>query len=426
MQGFQRVSALLPIICVCTTACNFYVRDNDSSGEKNAESELVDPLTTGVQHPHPVVSQRQGERIASARADWSQRALRAQTAVSRVHAMQRATCARKGETEVKCWGLNSDSQLGVSRVSTAVTAQPTQVQSLREPLRSFSAGLLHVCAVTRLGAVKCFGDNASGQLGVNSSSDSHTAISPAGLSEGVLWVASGETKSCAVLTNNSVRCWGAGKGLPEDVPGADTDVFLVAVGANHQCLLNADFGVQCWGSNDAGQLGTSLSVESVTMPLSVNGLSSGVVQVAAGHSHSCALLATGSVWCWGKNDDGQLGDGGTENRSLPVEITALGTDVTALSLAGGHSCALKQSGGVWCWGNNDKGQLGDGTLASRTLPAEVLQLQPDNIALSAGNAHVCALDGKDRIQCWGEDRFGELGAAATDGNNIAPVSIVDF
>ena len=412
------------LFCILLGACQF--ADPATSGEPVQETDLTDPLSDGVEHPHPVVSQRQGERLAKDRAQWSQKALLAQSAISKVLAIKSATCARKGESQIKCWGLNINWSLGANPITLSTTHLPTPVQSLTEPLRSFSAGATHVCAVTQLGAMKCFGDNSSAQLGINSSANSFAAVSPARLADGVLWSASGFEASCAIVRDNRLKCWGENIGTPQDVPGAERGVFQVTVGYRHKCLLNENFGVQCWGANESGQLGTKLSVASVDMPLSVEGLDTGVVQVAAGHSHSCALNGSGSVFCWGKNDHGQLGDGSTAQRTEPVEITSLGSDVLALSLATDYSCALKAGGAVWCWGNNSKGQLGDGTLSSRSVPSEVLSLQPENIALSAGSGHACAMDSMERIQCWGEERFGQLGAAATYGNNVAPVSVVDF
>jgi alpha-tubulin suppressor-like RCC1 family protein len=274
--------------------------------------------------------------------------------------------------------------------------------------------------------MKCFGDNTAAQLGINSTGSSFSALSPARLAHGVFWSAAGFDSSCAIVEGNGLKCWGQNIGTPQDVPGAGEAVYQVTVGNRHKCLLNENFGVQCWGANESGQLGTTLSVASADLPLNVESLSSGVVQVVAGYSHSCALKGSGAVYCWGRNSYGQLGDGSTEQRNVPVEITMLGTDVLALSLATDYSCALKAGGYVWCWGNNDKGQLGDGTLTSRANPSEVLLLQSGNIALTTGSGHACAMDSQERIQCWGEDRFGQLGAAATYGNNVAPVSIVDF
>lgn len=412
------------VVFILVSACQF--ADPEASEESIQENGLTDPLTDGAEQPHPVVSQRQGERLAKERAEWSQKALKAQAAISKVLAIKNATCARKGETQIKCWGYNTNGSIGSNPLTIKTTFQPTPVQSLTEPLRSFSAGSTHVCAVTQMGAMKCFGDNSSAQLGINSTANSYTAVSPARLADGVLWSAAGFISSCAIMKDNSLKCWGQSTTTPQTVLGAERGVYQVTLGGNHKCLLNENFGVQCWGANDSGQLGTKLATDLADMPLNVEGLHSGVVQVVAGHSHTCALKNTGAVFCWGRNDHGQLGDGTTEQRQVPVEITALGFDVLALSLATDYSCALKVGGAVWCWGNNSKGQLGDGTLVSRSTPSEVLLLQPENTALSAGSGHACAMNAQERIQCWGEDRFGQLGAAATYGNNVAPVAVVDF
>lgn len=144
----------------------------------------------------------------------------------------------------------------------------------------------------------------------------------------------------------------------------------------------------------------------------------------SGASHSCLLRASGAVMCWGRNEAGQLGDGSTTPRSSPTAVVGLAalSDARALALGDAHSCVLRGDGDVWCWGRNDGGQLGDGLLASRSTPSQVPRLkQVEQIA--AGAATTCARTRGGQVFCWGDNRQGELGLASPDANRLTPVAV---
>lgn len=143
-------------------------------------------------------------------------------------------------------------------------------------------------------------------------------------------------------------------------------------GDYHACALDTGGGVRCWGDNFRGQLGdgTSTNRETATP---VSGLSSGVTAIAAGAFHTCAIKQDKTVVCWGRNDNGQLGNGTNLNSAVPVPVQAL-TQISALTAGGAFTCALTQAGSVSCWGYNDFGQLGDGTNIERATPVQVTGL----------------------------------------------------
>src|SRR3972149_6190369 len=162
----------------------------------------------------------------------------------------------------------------------------------------------------------------------------------------------------------------------------------VTAGAGHTCGLLDGGGAKCWGYNNMGALGDG-TTESRSTPVDVVGLDSGVSAIEAGSEHTCALMAGGGVKCWGANWEGELGDGTRENTRLPpVDVVGLSGSVTAISAGTQHTCALLSTAGVMCWGKNVYGQLGDGTSVDyRTTPVDVSGLTSGVLAISANGAH---------------------------------------
>lgn len=396
----------------------------DGTSASISENDL---LLDGAKEIHPVVAQRRGIRTATAQSVWAQQALRALKGISSIVVTPDSTCARTSSDQIKCWGWNFNGVLGSDPASVVTSSTPLPVTSITGPLKSFAGGDRHVCAVTQAGGLFCFGANYFGQLGKGDTTSSFVATAPVGLSSGVLRVTAGFNKTCAIVEKNRLKCWGIGlQSSPSDVVGATSGVLQVALGQNHQCLLNERYGVECWGTNSSGQLGLDASSTGVSSPVAVSGLSSGVIQVANGANHSCALMHTGQVKCWGNNSYGQLGDGTLEQRNTPVDVVNWSGVAIALSLGNNHSCALMSTGDMQCWGRNEYGQLGDGTLNDRAFPSAVMRLQTKNVAIVAGSKHTCAMNSDETVQCWGAESLGSLGSAASSGNVTVPVNVPDF
>ncbi|MEZ4265586.1 MAG: fibronectin type III domain-containing protein [Myxococcota bacterium] len=187
-------------------------------------------------------------------------------------------------------------------------------------------------------------------------------------------------------------------------PG-DQAIRAVAVGGAHACAVMARGTVRCWGENSWGQLGDGTKVlREVAAP--VLGLER-VRAVAAGFEHTCALMGDGTVRCWGRNDRGQLGDGTTASSEWPVEVAGLSM-VKALAGSGGHTCAILGAGTMRCWGANDDGQLGDGTFEDRLEPAEVVGAAYVK-DVACGAEHTCAVAADGLVACWGRGDAGRLG-----------------
>lgn len=272
-------------------------------------------------------------------------------------------CARlqiaDGSFEVACWGANWGGTLGDG--ATEASALPIRVAGLAGKTTHLSAGLAHVCATVN-GEARCWGSNWYGELGI------------------------GEA--------------GAPVTTPVGVPGvADLAVQKVVAGYRHSCALLIDGSVRCWGDGSSGQVGNGDNRAENATPVDVHGLAGRVVDVTAGGEHSCALLQDGRVQCWGANWWGQLGEGTTTLRSVPVFARI--DEVTTISAGGGHTCAVKRTGAAYCWGDNANGQLGAGDEADRLEPTPVVGFTSSVAAIAAGSRQTCALLDDGQAQCWG-------------------------
>jgi hypothetical protein len=198
----------------------------------------------------------------------------------------------------------------------------------------------------------------------------------------------------------------------------------ISAGAVHSCATISTGGIKCWGGGVCGQLGDGTTADSY-VPVDVSGISSRVSSISAAGNHSCALLSTGGIKCWGKNNHGQLGDGTTTNSNTPVEVSGLSSGAIAISSTYFHTCSLMSSGGVKCWGQNDYGQLGDGTTTDRNIPVNVSGLSSGVSQISAGWYITCALLSTGGIKCWGYNGVGGLGDGTTADRKL-PVDVIGF
>lgn len=207
-------------------------------------------------------------------------------------------------------------------------------------------------------------------------------------------------------------------------------VAALGVGLGHACALKADGGVVCWGANDHGQVGNGTSGGSVAVASPVvddHGVPlANIRAIAVGDNHSCALRSDKTAVCWGDNSTGQLGDGGSSTASVnPVPKTVALTTIAALAAGARHSCAGLDDGSVWCWGGNEEGQLGTAPSMGTSSPMEVVNKAgaPLSVgAVTAGASHTCAVGRDHKLVCWGTDNAGQLGDGMTATTSLPVVA----
>lgn len=316
------------------------------------------------------------------------------------------TCALDTNLVLRCWGRNDFGQLGIGH--TTNRASPTIVRGFTDDLLAVEAGGSHTCALTSNDFdLYCWGANDQGQLGDGTTTDrlKPTLIPAAG---DALTVATGVFHTCSIDLNGIVSCWGRNvEGQLGD--GSSTDrsspvavsglgaALEIYVGGSHSCALTLAGGVQCWGSNEFGQLGDGSTTDS-NVPVAVPGVT-GVREISAGLAHTCARLNDNSVQCWGAFPG-----------PTPMAIAGF-TDIRSLFAGAYHQCAITNAGAALCVGYNAQGQIGDGSTTDRMMPVGVSGLSMGVSHLGAGGAHTCAALDDGSVRCWGANDSGQLARA---------------
>lgn len=365
------------------------------------------------------------------------------------------TCAIRQGGRVLCWGLNDEGRLGIARNAGQERCTDGDVCAVI-PMRvlgvtgatEISAGSAFTCVLLKGGAVKCWGVTNNGELGhggvgIRNVSPPEPVL---GIQDAVQ-VSAGTDHACALLRSGHVMCWGdnftgelgdgktgGSRDRPVAVPGLN-DAVQVSAGYYDTCAVLLGGSVDCWGDGLDGDLGDGSTSWMVDRPEPVSGISS-AVQVTAGDQHTCALLSTGKVVCWGYNGLGELGDGISRGparcdsdpcSTVPVQVHGIGhvTQITAQS--SGETCAILANRHVECWGWNADGQLGDGTSSGpetctdsngQRQACSVTPVMVHDVANVTGIAvsnHVCALLASGTVKCWGWNADGALGDGSFTG-----------
>ncbi|HEY5284894.1 MAG TPA: RCC1 repeat-containing protein, partial [Polyangia bacterium] len=327
------------------------------------------------------------------------------------------------------WGANKFGQLGQGTIENPLNAMPSTSDVL-SGVQAVAAGSEHTCALMKTGGVRCWGANGVGELGDGILSD--RSIPPADdVLGGVQAIAASYLHTCVLMATGGVRCWGGNdegelgdgtttnRSIPptSDVLGG---VQAIATGREHTCALTATGGVRCWGGDTEGELGVGSLNFSPTATPPTSDVLGGVQAIAACGHYTCALMKTGGVRCWGDNDYGQLGNGTRLQYVASPPTSDVLSGVQAVATGFAHTCALMTTGGVRCWGYNQFGQLGDGTTTDRWTPPTNDVLSGVQ-AIAAGYYHTCAVMTTGGVRCWGRNEYGQLGIPLPNHSTPAPV-----
>ena len=344
------------------------------------------------------------------------------------------SCALLNDGTIKCWGSNNNGKLGDNSTTNRLTA--VSVQNLGGVATAVQAGAEHTCALLNDGTVKCWGNNNEAQLGNNSFISTLIPVSVQNLGTSVTSIGLGYMQGCALLSTGSVKCWGAsgvdtfGKKVMTNKLKATsstsglsaTKIFSQRYEANG-CAIVSGGSVKCWGDSYEGKLGNGASGFTVNQPITVLNLGLPAIDLSLGNSHGCAILNDGSMKCWGYSSSAQLWDGINSENFIPTAVQGLGESANAISAGDDFECAVLASGSIKCWGSNSFGSLGDGTLTSSHSPVSVANLSGTATAVVSGHLHSCALISNGSINCWGQNLYGGLGDnSTTDRRSAVSVS----
>jgi alpha-tubulin suppressor-like RCC1 family protein len=335
-------------------------------------------------------------------------------------------CALTPTRGVRCWGRSA----GTGHRGFA--ASPVDVVGLEQGVRGLAAGWGFTCALLDDDSLSCWGRNDAGQLGDGSTYTGSEPVTPIGLPS-VRAVAAGGGHTCAITQDRTAWCWGANgwgqlgdgtevqRSVPGPVRGLDAGVVDIASGYQHSCALLDDGAVRCWGANERGQLGDR-TTERRSLPVAVAGLPPTVaIEAGAGADHTCALTVEGTVWCWGANEGGSLGvASNVEFRSSPVQIQGLPGPVSTIAVSEFNACAITDEGAAYCWG--DPEVLGRSTIfdSGSTEPVLMEQLPRAMAAFAIGNTNGCVLSTDGTLRCWGQNGDGQLGTGTEGGSRLFP------
>lgn len=377
------------------------------------------------------------------------------------------TCALIEGGRVRCWGLNGQGQLGygnLDQIGDDETPADAGDVMLPGPAAQLTTGDTHNCVLTDAGDVICWGGNNSGQLGYGNTNpigddEFPSTLDPVSVGAVNLQVAAGGSQSCSLGMAGTARCWGdafsgqLGYGntnaigdneLPSVAGSVPVGAALteLCAGIGHTCAVLSNGDVKCWGTAFSGQLGYG-NMNQIGDDETPNTQPPLVFEVDAEHvacglQHSCALFEDGSVRCWGANGQGQLGQGnvvqiGDDEAATTVTAISLGGSPVAISAGDNHTCVRFEDGTVRCWGANDQGQLGQGSIlyiGDDELPdvAPVIDTGGTVVRIDAGGNNTCVIYDDQRVRCWGWNDFGQngYGHQMPLGDDELPTDIPDL
>ena len=408
--------ALSLVVMMLGMSASFGIAEDSPSNEESQLTQVIEPRSThgGLNIP--------GSTAGSVYS------------ASTVFASWNYTCVVLNTNGMKCWGGGAMGRLGDGNWDNSVYPVTVQLGNNAgiSTATEVGAGLSHhTCAMMTDSTLQCWGEDWNGQNGHGSGGGWHggdgtpvVVHMPTGRT--ALTVTAGGHHTCSIMDNSSLWCWGqAGSGQLGTGSFADQNIpmlvllptnaspIAVSAGWDGTCIILQNNTGMCTGGNQDGQLGsgTQENTSSFT-PISVLPPNSNLSAISMGASHTCGLLKNGSVYCWGLNTWGQLGDNTTEPRNDSSVQVILPAGRTAIAVDSGlhHTCATLDDNSAVCWGNNEYGQIGDNTTTGRLTPTAISFPGGIGVAtISAGRVHTCAVVMNGSVYCWGAHHLGQLG-----------------
>jgi alpha-tubulin suppressor-like RCC1 family protein len=393
------------------------------------------------------------------------------------------TCALTDQGKIKCWGVNGgydDNNVRGDKTGDMAALDNVNL-GIGRNAKGIAAGMFHSCVILDNNQVKCWGYNSNGQLGYDDAKNRGVAYGEMadlryvnlGVGRTAKSITVAPSNTCAILDNDKVKCWGftgyQEVGHPEKLSigdnvgemaaldyvklGINRTAKSISLGSNHVCAILDNDLVKCWGDNYRGSLGYDNNVQglwalgvSYRDPFDYVNLGVGrtAKSISAGDASTCAILDNGQLKCWGNNEFGQLGYDDTTSRGdkegdiAALKNVNLGVGRTAKSIAAGirHTCVILDNNQVKCWGSNVYGQLGlDDFVGRGNKAGDMAVLDYVNLGIgrtakniTVGHGHTCVILDNDRIKCWGNNQFGQLGYDDTTsrGNKAGDMSFLDY
>ena len=334
------------------------------------------------------------------------------------------TCAILSGGVLKCWGYNSNGQIGDG--STADNSVPSEIDS-GTGYKKVTTGQWHTCGITVADKVKCWGAGNQGQIGNGSTSSSNSVPVAIDTATSYSEISAGYQFTCGITTTGVLKCWGdntsygmLGDGTTTDrlvptVIDSGTSYSRVATGQDHTCAITTTGVLKCWGRNNYSKVGDGTTTTRLTPVIIDSGVS--YAEISLGQFHTCGVTTTGVLKCWGDNSRGQIGDGSFVSPVSTPKIIDSGVSYSQVDLGTSHSCAIKADGGLMCWGSNDQNELGDGakalTIADVVAPKEI-DLGTTYLSVSSGSYFSCGVTSGSDIKCWGYNEHGRLGDSGVE------------
>ena len=334
------------------------------------------------------------------------------------------------------WGFNANGQLGDNSLINKCT--PVSIQGFKKTFCKVAAGYDHTIGLDNNGQVWCWGINGDGRLGDNSTSQRITPVSIRGAKKTFCQISAGYSHSIALDNNSQVWCWGSNleggqlgnnstvsRCTPVSIHGTKKTFCRISAASYHNLGIDYTGQVWCWGRNDSGQLGDNSILNKCT-PISIRGSKKTFCRISVGSYVSSAIDYTGQVWCWGKNTHGELGINSTVCKCTPVSI--FGAKKTFCQISNGYNgttIGLDKYGQVWGWGYNNYGQIGDNSGSIRCTPVSIAGTKKTFCQIKTGNYFSMGIDNYGHLWSWGLNGSGELGVNSIL-SKMTPVRVCNF